>query len=91
MEYIDKFILIAGNTFNGLDLTMKLVLLRKYLRANYNECENHMTIANLISKIEVLVLKEFDSLTDEKFIEIKFERLLNELTFDGDKSLIQKN
>ena len=37
-----------------------------------------------------MLTKDFDLLTDEKFDELWFEIILNELALDGDKAVIEK-
>ena len=66
---------------------MKLNLFRDYFRNNHNDCDNHSHLVNLDNKNEFLFVKEFDSLKDELFEELRFEVLLNELAFDEDKTI----
>ena len=57
---------------------------------NLNDCNNHLTITDLISAFEDLSLKVFDSLKDEKFEDLGFEILLNEMSNDKHKADKQK-
>ena len=90
LKYLVDFTQITRNKDSISGNIMKVGLLRQYIRNNHNDCDNHITTSDLFIKIELLLNKEFDSLKDEIFGEIRFEILLNELAIDKDKADIEK-
>ena len=65
-------------------------IIEKFVRNIHNDCDNHITIAHLFKKIEVLLTRDFDSLTDEKFDELRFEVLINQMAIDEYKCDTEK-
>ena len=70
---------------------MKLEWVRKYDLNNLNDCDNHLDIARLFNKIEVLFINDFVSLEEEKFNELRFEILSSVLGMNEDKAVIEKS
>ena len=42
-------------------------MIRKIVEKNYNDCDSHLTKANLVQKIEIEAIIGFYSLTDDLF------------------------
>ena len=52
---------------------MELEIVRTSFRVNHNDCDTQLTITDLISAFEDLLVKDFDSLKIEMFDDMKFE------------------
>ena len=68
---------------------MKLELIRKFVRDNLNDFDNHLSITELTNQIDALSTIDADSLKDEMFDQRKFEMLLNEMAIDEDKTSVE--
>ena len=79
LTYVDDSIQITRNKGKSAKYLMKLELYRKLVPNNPNCCDNYIIIRYLINKYEVLIKKDFDSLTAEMFDVLSFELLLNEM------------
>ena len=66
---------------------MKLRTIRKLVRNNRNDYDNHHCIKDLINRIEVILLGECDSLQDEMFDELQIAVPLQEVAIDEDKAV----
>ena len=70
---------------------MKKELNRKCIRYSHHDSDSHLTLTDLINKIEVLSMKDCVLLKDVKiFDELRFEILLNEMSVDENKADIAK-
>ena len=87
----DDFLQTVSNKNNSLQYKVNLESIRKYVRKNYNVCDNHNTISHLINKIENALITYFDSLTDGLFDDLIFETLLKHLGTDENKEVIAKH
>ena len=78
LSYLDEFkqtFRIKGKISN---LKIQLKRSRKYVLNKQIDFDIQVTVTNFINKKEVLLIKEFESLEDEMFDELRFEIRLND-------------
>ena len=59
---------------------------RKHIRSFHNDCDDHRIKTDSINKVQDLLTKDFDSVKNEMFDDLRLQVFLNEIAIHEDKT-----